>query len=156
MSLMIFDSKEDIPVGMKYVLSNDQFFILNTVLKDIDFTREVLRSIDKAEYINERMFKTREGFALPKDLLSTGSKTLLNIESHPDTCFNVQECGMNALDMLWKFRAGCVIWWDIHIFPSDTEECDIVYDKKSFVNIFNFLDYYKKKRYEELPLLSLA
>ncbi len=32
--------------------------------------------------------------------LSTGSKILLNIYRYPELCFNVMECGDNALELL--------------------------------------------------------
>lgn len=35
--------------------------------------------------------------SLRKDYLSSGTKTLLNIISHPDKCFDVCECGGNVL-----------------------------------------------------------
>ncbi len=32
--------------------------------------------------------------------LSTGSKILLNLYRYPELCFNVMECGDNALELL--------------------------------------------------------
>ncbi|MDE7307768.1 MAG: DUF4869 domain-containing protein [Lachnospiraceae bacterium] len=60
--------------------------------------------IDKAEYTTSLTFLERTNILgnLNKSMLSTETKTLLNIINHPDICFNVAECGNNALQFLPK------------------------------------------------------
>lgn len=143
MSLNVYSNKEDIPTGMLYVDCNDDYFFGNTALRDDKFTREVIEIVDKATYLSEDTFLSRvkKWGALFKDNLSTGCKTLLNIQQHPDVCFNVAECGNNVLRLLPVINKGNV-FWEIPVVILDEDcECDIVYKNKHFVSYVDFLNY---------------
>lgn len=82
MSLYVYTDRKEVPDGMLVVDDNDVFFNGHTLLDNSDFEKEVLKKIDKATYVSQRSFKGRSALFgdLDRNLLSTGTKTLLNIE----------------------------------------------------------------------------
>lgn len=143
MSLLIFDKKEDVlENGIKLISFNDIYFDGFTSLKDDDFTRRVLSEIDKAHYNDNTTFIGRtEGLgALNKNLLSTGTKTLLNVVSHPDVCFDICECGNNVLNLLTSLTTGIVYWRTPAISYVGDGNCDIVFHDVRYTDFYKFLD----------------
>lgn len=141
MSLHVYRTKSDIPTSIPYILSNDNHFSL-TSLKNTELEALVLKTVDKAEFVDSRTVQTRtKGVKVPKEYLSTGVKTLLNIICCPDMCFDLAECGNNALCCLPYIHEGHV-FWKIPVAICDFDsECDIVCEGKHFTSFFDFLDY---------------
>lgn len=141
MSLNIYRKREEVPEGMKIVDVNDGFFDADTMLEDTELVREILQRIDKAEYNTEAVFNSRsDKFKyLNKACLSTGTKTLLNIISHPDRCFNVIECGNNALEILPQITEGNILFEYPVVAFSGKGTCDIMYRGKHYVDFYEFL-----------------
>lgn len=127
MALRLYIDKESVPVSIQRL--NDAYFGVYTPLRDTPFTREVLCDIDQAEYFNAEEFYGRDSKTrtISREYLSTGAKTLLNIESHPDVCFDVLECGSNALLKLTRLHSG-MIYWEYPVFLFQDIECDIEFD----------------------------
>lgn len=142
MSLRIYVKKSDIPNGIKIVNYNDKFFNLVS-LKNDSVTRDILLHIDRARYNSADTFIGRDETlgALNKSCLSTGSKTLLNIAYRADVCFDVIECGQNALRELVKIKEGIVLWECPVLLIHDAEECDIVINDRRFLNTMEFAEY---------------
>lgn len=140
MSLKVYTNREQIPVGTEYVNYNDKFF-QSILLQNTDKTKVILSKIDEAQYNSDLTFigRDKELGALNKENLSTGCKTLLNILSNPEICFDVVECGPNALELLCLVDNGCILWENpiLHLIGNKT--CDIetgglrFYDFKSFL-----------------------
>lgn len=143
MSLVVYTHKEDIPSSIKYESNNDLFFD-QTPLTDDDICKRILSVIDKAKYLDENKFTLEEeGYGeINKENLSTGCKTLLNILNNPDKCFNVIECGQNALKLLSEFTEGNILWETPILFLLDDLDCDIISDNKKFTKLNDFLSYY--------------
>jgi len=142
MSLHIYERVEDIPEDVKYIKVNDLFFNLKTVLLDTAFTRRVLSEIDEAEYVDQWGFRGRTEHLgkLDKYMLSTGAKTVLNVQQFPEYCFNLAECGNNAKRLIVKLKQGNVLWQNpILIIASDTE-CDIEFRGRHFDDVLDMLD----------------
>lgn len=78
--------------------------------------------------------------ALNKNLLSTGTKTLLNVASHPNVCFDVCECGNNALNLLVSLTEGMVYWKTPAISYIGDGICDIVFHGVRCTNFYEFLN----------------
>ena len=142
MSLSVYNCKNDIPENVQYVDSNDLFFNIHTDIPDSELSREILKNIEIAEYAGPKKFKgrTKEFGEIYKEYLSTGTKTLFNIISYPDKCFDLVECGTNALDFVAKIHDGHVFWKNIIAFPEDDESCDINFKGKHYENIIDFLN----------------
>ena len=148
MSLNIYRNIKDIPDGVQLVNFNDRFFDAKTTLQNDDFTRTVLQEIDKAVYLSEFCFlgRTPNLGGLNKGSLSTGTKTLLHIHKYPNLCFNVCECGNNALNLLALLSDGNV-YWEIPaaiITSSQYNQCDILFEGVTYTNFSKFL---QKVRY---------
>lgn len=144
MSLNVYTRKEDIPKGMILVSDNDSYFSGETLLSGSDFCKLVLRNIDKAEYVSEFCFtgRTKEFGNLNKDLLSTGTKTLLNIESSPDLCFNAIECGYNAISLLPLIKEGNILMpKQLYLYDGRHEDCDISCNNMQYSIFSDFLSY---------------
>jgi len=144
MSLIVYNSRECVPEKLRIVDNNGAFFDMHTMIPDTDLAKEILKTVDKAGYYSEQAFtsRTKEMGNLYRTCLSTGTKTLLNIITHPDICFNVTECGINAVDFFRYITNGIVLWPVINMFPEDDYEgCDIVYQDKHFTNIYEFLNF---------------
>lgn len=142
MSLNVYTDKSQIPKGMEYIGINDSFFDLETNLQDNPITHSILASIDKAKYNSELTFIGRsEGLgALNKTMLSTGTKTLLNIIGHKDICFDVCECGDNALSMLPLITNGNILWRYPTMCYNGDSSCDIVCNGISYKDFYEFLE----------------
>lgn len=143
MSLNIYRKRNEVPKGMKIVDVNDGFFDADTMIEDTELIREILRTIDKAEYDTEAVFNSRsDKFKhLNKACLSTGTKTLLNIISHPNRCFNVIECGNNALEFLPQITEGNILFEHPVVAFSGNETCDIMYKGVRYTDFYEFLQY---------------
>jgi hypothetical protein len=141
MSLNIYRNIKDIPKGVNYIASNDLFFEAQGNIDDSELGKEILLEIDNATSINASAFKGRFGVddIQPKSNLSTGTKTLFNILQNPDKCFNVAECGNNALGFIFKIQNGNILWkYPVVCLKSDIP-CDIVYDGRKYCTAFDFL-----------------
>jgi hypothetical protein len=141
MSLNIYSKIEDIPSNLKYIKCNDAFFNANGCIPDNSFTRDVLASIDKGSYYNTSSYFGRFGDneLQPRINLSTGAKTLLNIDQNDDYCFDVCECGPNALAELFKLQHGNILWDAIIVILDHDTNCDIIYNGKHYIKAFSLL-----------------
>lgn len=141
--LKIYTSIEDVQKDNKELIRiNDSFFNSETSIIDSLLVRDILTLIDKAEYNSDLTFigRTKKLGALNKNMLSTGTKTLLNILSFPDICFDVCECGDNALSFLPKIREGNILWeLPIAIYQGEPA-CDIECNGQHFTNFYKFLE----------------
>lgn len=144
--LNIYDNREEIS-NNKIVDMNDAYFNLHTFLYDSEFTRTVLKTIDQAGYYSEHAFVSRtKGMGnLTKNLLSTGSKTLLNIYYHPDVCFNVCECGYTALSLLPLIGHGSILWeYPATQFRGSVTECSIIFKGNVYHDFIELLKYFRE------------
>ena len=150
MSLTIFTDKNKIPKEMKFINCNDIFFG-SVSLTNSDKEKEILYKIDKAQYNSADTFigRNKNLGAIYKDKLSTGCKTLLNILYNPDICFNVVECGHNALELLSTLTEGYVYWEFPVLHILDDPDCDIVIDGLHFTKFLDFLGYTMDGEYNE-------
>lgn len=121
---------------------NDMFFDTETNLSDNDIVRKIMKTIDKADYNSNLTFvgRTKKLGALNKSMLSTGTKTLLNILEHPDICFDLCECGNNALSLLPLIRQGNVYWEYPAVAYDGDADCDICCRGRHFSNFYDFLE----------------
>ena len=143
MALNVYIDIKDIPHGMQIIRFNDSYFDLETELTDSYFEKEVLKQIDKARYASANTFYGRtENFgALFKACLSTGVKTLLNIEKHSDVCFDSAECGENSLLMIRLLKQGNILMRkQLLVFPGDNVACDINYNNCNYSDFGKFID----------------
>lgn len=134
MSLVIYYKREAVPCEIQEF--NDSYFDIFTPLEDNSLTREILRDIDQAEYLDKDGFsgRSKSGMWISREYLSTGTKTLLNILAHPNVCFNVAECGFNVLKKLVSFNTGTV-FWDNPALTGLLGDCDIQVDGCQFNTI---------------------
>ena len=84
--------------------------------------------------------RTKELGALNKNMLSTGTKTLLNIIQHPDKCFSVCECGNNALSLLPLITEGSIYWSIPVVAYNGDSACDIICNGKEYKDFYEFLE----------------
>lgn len=105
----------------------------------------ILKVIDKAVYNSPATFIGRDPSlgALYKQHLSTGTKTLLNVLSHPDKCFSTIECGYNAISYMLNFNQGNVYIPNTFIFSPGltSDNIDIVWDGKHFTKLSELKGY---------------
>lgn len=142
MSLNVYTNREDIPKGMQFINYNDKFF-LSTSLRNDKFSGMVMKKIDKAEFHSRDTFIGRDKSlgALNKEHLSTGCKTLLNIINNSDKCFDVMECGQNALELLPIITEGNILWINPVLHFIGDAECDIIIHDNRFTAFRKFLQY---------------
>ena len=142
MSLRIYTNRKEIPKEIDIIDYNDKFFD-GTTLKDDKLSKYIMNKIDKAQYSSEHTFIGRDETLgkLNKNHLSTGCKTLLNIVGNPDKCFDIVECGQNALSLLHLIKNGNVLWRNPILHFVGNAECDILIDDKHFTDFRSFLKY---------------
>lgn len=100
----------DIP-NKNYIKYNDIFFddmIDNNKLKINDNIKKVIKLIDGVDCIDEHKIvsKYQKGIAISIKELSTGCKTALNIVSCANKEFTLDECGDNAIQVIFNFKRG--------------------------------------------------
>lgn len=143
MSLVVYKYEEDIPDGVKYIMNNDGFFNSSVDLPTAEQVKsgnlsdkekliiQIMRDIDCAEPCDEGNFISIRGVGnvkIPKMYLSTGTKTAINILTHPTKyCFTLCECGDNVLQKIFNFTEGMVDWWAPYI-ESTEPTCDIMFN----------------------------
>ena len=145
MSLHIYTNISEIPANIKLVNDNESFFNNRTYLKDCEFTRKVLTTIDDSEYVDTTTFRSSFGNRdiIPRNCLSTGTKTLLNLYNNPTKyCFDLCECGNNALKVLREITEGYALFKIpvISVGRMPDKSCDIVFRGKRYTNLLDFLE----------------
>lgn len=142
MSLSIYTERSEVPGDMRVVDYNDSYFD-GVLLQRDDLSRLVLQTVDLVQVYTDKAYIGRDselGY-LNKSYLSTGCKTLLNIIASPDVCFDICECGSNALQFLSLLKIGHVFWKRPVINYMYSSSCDIIIHGKHFTNSDNFMDY---------------
>jgi len=97
--LNIYTKKELLPLPLEQDF-NETFFQTSMtfdLLNKDDFN--IIEKIDNATLISGEDFRTPFGVTKIENL-STGCKTVLNALHNPDRCFNLVECGDNAVTEL--------------------------------------------------------
>ena len=117
------------------------FFNSDTSLNNSEFEQLVLKELEKALYISSTEVKSlRNGSIYSKNNLSTGCKTLLNIEKHPELCFDARECGNNAKILLTQLDKGQVLWGNYSLATDDAyAKCSIELDGVVCNTVLEFL-----------------
>ena len=143
MSLIVYTKKEDVPDEIKIIKDNDLYFNAFTFFTGSDLESLILNEVDVAKVLSDKTFMGRSDCFGPLDrmYISSGSKTLLNVLSCPDICFDCTECGSNALGLLSKFRDGCVFLPWRYIYFTGEGRCDIVCNGRHFVDFYDFINY---------------
>ena len=136
----MYINKVDIPKALTFIADNDRYFSI-TKLTQNPLVLKILSQIDGAAYASPSTFYARNGQLLPKECLSTGTKTLLNILQHPNCCFDVCECGDNALNMLPLLSAGNIYWRVPVTLYDGAAQCDIICKRKRFTDFYEFLNF---------------
>lgn len=138
MSLHIYTDKIFIPQDIKVVDFNDSYFNVFTTLDKTALNEEILATIDKVLINSSTTFigRTKELGALNKSMLSTGTKTLMNIIQHPEVCFNSIECGVNALKFIPRLSNGNVLWKVPVLSSVFDDTCDIILNGEKKFNSF--------------------
>ncbi len=107
MALYIYTRKENIPEGKAIIRDNEQFFNTHDITYN-QVSKDVIRNVELGEYKDKYSFFDRKGIALYVDNFSTGTKTLLNINSYPEKVFLIDEAGDNAIREFSKFKNGAI------------------------------------------------
>ena len=132
--LTIYTQRSDIPSSLRFVNNNDVYFAARTKLQDTPVISTILSEIDGAIRLSDVTFsgKFEGNISLNKSFLSTGTKTLLNILQHSDTCFDVLECGDNAKALLGLISLNvsqAYVLWERNTIPYVLDKyisCDIM------------------------------
>lgn len=101
----IFIGMDSLPADCEYVFDNEKFFATNKIIYD-DFAKAVIKNVEHGSFLDETRFLDNFGVSLYVDAFSTGTKTLLNINSYTDKVFNCDEIGDNALREALKMQQG--------------------------------------------------
>lgn len=76
-----------------------------------DFSKRVLKAIDKADVLFEEALKDRWGHGISTEQISTGSKSLISIKHNPSQYFNGSLMGDNCVPFLLEIARET----DVHI-----------------------------------------
>lgn len=89
-------------ISKNWIMQNDLYFNLYTSNEELSAKDiEIIKQIDNAVLTPDKHIETRYGLGTIRNL-SSGCKTLLNIEKHPDKVVCVEECGPNVLKMIFQ------------------------------------------------------
>ena len=94
----IYTEKKD---SKDWILQNDLYFNLNTSNEEMSQNEiNLIQQVDEAKLTPDKHIETKYGLGTIRNL-SSGCKTLLNIVKHTDKVVNVEECGPNALRIIF-------------------------------------------------------
>lgn len=124
MALHLYTDLEFIPKDMELIRRNDDFFNVYTSLQNDIYTNKALHEIEQAEYNSTDTFisRVKRFGALFKQFISTGTKTVLNIYYNQDKCFDIAECGDNAIEFLLRYGEGSILVTHTFQIPTDITE----------------------------------
>lgn len=120
---------------------NDEYFCgtyMNYSFTDLD--KKIIKQIDSAVIIDDDKIQTPFGIASIEDL-STGCKTLININHNPNKIISIVECGDNAIDCLFEnfYNGEVTVYANFMIAPSKiVAPCRV--DGKIANNIMEYRD----------------
>lgn len=151
MSLTIYSAKHKPPKEVNVITQNDVYFNGAVELTGSKVEYSILSNIDKARYCSNRSVYGRSSDKVPvdKNHLSTGTKTLLNILSNNTLCFDLCECGDNALELIPLITDGMAYWEMPFVAYVGNPDCDIIYGGKHYTNFYDFLSTINEGRYDE-------
>lgn len=141
MSLNLYIRRRDVPVPLEDL--NDLFFD-STLLENDDFTKLVLKRVDRCEFVSESsVFSDVFKLQVPVSMLSVECKTILNVHYNQDLCFNVVECGNEALLCLFKLTDGNVYcrYPVVCVADDEDDKCDIMCLGMHFVSLMDMVEY---------------
>ncbi len=84
---------------------NTSLYFNNTYLDNWitdDFTRKMIKSVDKSEVIGPQAVDSKALGVIPVTQISGGAKTLILIYKQPDKIFNASTCGDNCAKWILK------------------------------------------------------
>ena len=117
--------------------------------RNIDFSKKVYRyimkTIDNAKYIGDMMVETPYGKTLVTNLSSGCKATLLAVHyAGTDTAVSLDECGSNAIDLIFKLseKVDIKAYTSSYIVPN-YEEARCIIDGKLYTGD---MEIYKKLR----------
>lgn len=107
--ITIFKDKNLIPEPYELVMLNDVYFNQDTCSRMDERADDVIEEIDCSKRIGKFKIQSRfNGVTLDIDKLSTGCKTVLNVMYNPKKVFCTNECGENALSVLYGLDEGTI------------------------------------------------
>lgn len=134
--LDLYQSWKIVPGNLEIIEDNANYFMTHTIDMLDKRVNGILNTTDGAVFVNKEQFKDKHGNTVPWFGLSTGGMTVLNVLYNPDKCFNLAECGVNALLDLLNVTQGYAAVF--HVFDYDGDmDChvrlngmdDIIYNK---------------------------
>lgn len=135
--LNIYTKKEYLPCNKKVITDIESFFSM-VRLKDDGLTREILKSVEEAEFIDTETFRDRFGRELFIGNLSTGAKGLLCIYYYPEYVFDIRELGVNCRNILSIFPAGNILVTNPNFIISDYNDNELrCYVNNQFFDSFS-------------------
>lgn len=144
MSLMVYDDVSS--SDMDIIINNNIYFELNTRLTDCSFVRLLLEKVEGGGYKDNDNFISKLGYETNISNLSSGSKTLLNIYYNKDICFDLRDCGNNALSFLLKYLDTGTIYWTNNLFIYGKNfDIDVNYNGVHYTDLYSFQKAYDEK-----------
>ena len=93
---------DEIPKDKEVISDCDLIYSL-TLVEPTDEVKNIIKSIDKAEFNGGTTVIDRFGTTIPISELSSGSKTGVVAALYPDKIIDTIDCGYNAIDALLTF-----------------------------------------------------
>ena len=116
-----------VPKEIEIIHDNRDYFRSYTIDKLDSRVNGSLGHTDGAVYVDNTRFRDKYGYYVPWYGLSTGGMTVLNVLYNLDKCFDLVECGINALYDLVKGKDGWAA--PFYVFdPIEDGECCIRYN----------------------------
>lgn len=144
MSLMVYDDTTN--SGIDVIIDNNSYFELNTIPTDCSFVRLLIEKVEGGTYKDNNSFISKLGYETNIFNLSSGSKTILNIYYNSSTCFDLRDCGNNALSFLLKYLDTGTVYWTSSLFIYGKNfEIDINYNGVHYTDLYSFQKAYDEK-----------
>lgn len=140
----IYTNKQD---SENWILQNDWYFNLYTSNeKFTENDKAIIWQIDRAELTENKYIQTKYGMGTIRDL-SSGCKTILNVMKSPQKVVNADECGKNALDILFSMD-GISLYMTRPERINIEDDIEICFNNTDIVMGRNGYEHWWSKEYE--------
>lgn len=130
------------------VNANDSYFNKYTFQKlDYEQAKDIIKSIDGVDLQDNLKVKSQftDG-EIDLSKLSTGCKTALNVATYPQEIFTAIECGLNALNVIYRNSIGKIYMKEVITSITENIESDIVVidgkGERAFTDTKSMRDWY--------------
>lgn len=139
MSLTVFTSKSEF--GTRDFVLDTPSLLVKYGIPDLPLSKEIIKHIERGEYLDNLTFKDRYGITLDFFYLSNTSQCLMVLLQESQKILNFREAGHNCGKILSRIKNGYIFveegMFSTYSWDFEYENIDIIYRGVRYTNIYD-------------------